>query len=94
MERKYYVYILTNKHHTVLYTGLTNNIENRINVHKQKCVEGFTKKYNVTKLVYLEEHATVESAILREKQIKSGSRKKKEKLIESINPDWEELGWF
>jgi putative endonuclease len=85
---------MTNKHHAVLYTDVTNNIDARITTHKQKHVEGFTKKYNVTKLVYVEEHPTAESAILREKQIKAGSRKKKEKLIESINPHWEELGWF
>ncbi len=82
---------MTNKRNTVLYTGVTNNIERRIYEHKEKSVEGFTKKYNVDKLVYGEEFNDVEEAILREKQIKAGSRKKKMDLIKKINPEFKEL---
>ena len=82
---QYYVYIMTNKVNTVLYTGITNDIRRWVYEHRQKLIEGFTKKYNVVKLVYYEAFADCTSAIQREKQIKAGSRKKKEKLINSIN---------
>ena len=82
---QYYVYIMTNKVNTVLYTGITNDIRRRVYEHRQKLIEGFTKKYNIVKLVYYEAFADCTSAIQREKQIKAGSRKKKEKLINSIN---------
>jgi len=75
--RYYYVYILTNKSNSVLYTGVTNNLIRRVYEHQSHLVKGFTDKYNVTKLVYFEQTESVESAILREKQIKAGSRKKK-----------------
>ena len=87
----YYLYILTNKHNTVLYTGVTNNILRRISEHKNFENESFTKHYNITKLVYYEEFTQVFDAIAREKQIKAGSRKKKIALIESINPEWNDL---
>ena len=89
--RYYYVYILTNKSNSVLYTGVTNNLIRRVYEHQNHLVKGFTDKYNVTKLVYFEQTENVESAILREKQIKAGSRKKKTILINSFNPNWEDL---
>ncbi len=91
MEKQYYVYITTNKHNTVLYTGITNNLKRRVYEHKEKLIEGFTKKYNITKLVYYEISRCVESAILREKQIKGGSRTKKIELIKSMNSEWKDL---
>jgi putative endonuclease len=89
--RKYHVYILTNKHNTVLYTGVTNNLHHRINQHKKKEVKGFTSKYNVDRLVYIESYKDIDRAIAREKQIKNGSRQKKEDLINTSNPDWRDL---
>lgn len=88
MKRQYYIYILTNKHNTVLYTGITNDLKRRVYEHKEKLVDGFTKKYNITKLVYYEVFEDPENAILREKQIKAGSRQKKIDLINSINREW------
>jgi len=91
MSRQYYVYLMTNKHNTVLYTGITNNLKRRVYEHKEKLVAGFTKKYNITKLVYYEVFEDPENAILREKQIKAGSRQKKIQLIRSINRGWQDL---
>jgi putative endonuclease len=82
---------MTNKGNTVLYTGVTNDLKRRVYQHKEKLVEGFTKKYNITKLVYYEVTDDVRTAILREKQIKGGSRQKKIELITSINPKWNDL---
>ena len=89
--RYYYVYILSNKTNSVLYVGVTNNLIRRVYEHKQKFVEGFTKKYNIDKLVYYEMVNDVYSAITREKQIKGYSRGKKENLIHSFNPNWDDL---
>ncbi len=89
--KQFYVYIMTNKRNTVLYTGVTNDLIRRVYEHKQKLVEGFTKKYNIVKLVYYEVFGDCFSAIQREKQIKDGSRKKKEELINSINKEWRDL---
>jgi putative endonuclease len=89
--KKYHVYIMTNKNNTVLYTGVTGNIVKRVFEHKNHLVDGFTKKYNVIKLIYAEEYARAEEAIKREKQIKAGSRKKKIEMIQKINPNFEEL---
>jgi putative endonuclease len=89
--KKYYVYIMTNKGNTVLYTGVTSNLAKRVYDHKQKVIEGFTKKYNIVKLVYYETFSDSVSAIKREKQIKAGPRKKKEELINSINREWDDL---
>ncbi|MDD5327676.1 MAG: GIY-YIG nuclease family protein [Phycisphaerae bacterium] len=89
--KQFYVYIMTNKANTVLYTGMTNDIRRRVYEHKQKLVEGFAKKYNVVKLVYYEAFGDCISSIKREKQIKAGSRKKKEELINSINKEWRDL---
>src|SRR3989344_5250113 len=93
---QYYVYIMTNKGNTVLYTGVTNSLEGRVRQHKKKLVKGFTSKYNINKLVYYEEYDYIEDAIAREKQIKAGSRKKKIELIESMNKEWEDLSehWY
>jgi len=91
MNRQYYVYIMTNKTNNVLYTGVTNDLKRRVFQHKEKMVEGFTKKYNIIKLVYYEIHDTPTSAIKREKQIKGGSRLKKIKLINEMNQDWRDL---
>ena len=82
---------MTNKNNTVLYTGITNDLKRRVYEHKEKLVDGFTKKYNVTKLVYYEVFEDPENAILREKQIKAGSRQKKLDLINSINREWMDL---
>ncbi len=82
---------MTNKVHTVLYTGITNSIVNRNYQHKNKLVEGFTKKYNVTKLVYYKEFGTALEAIAEEKRIKGWTRQKKINLINSINPEWKDL---
>ena len=87
----YYIYILTNKNNKVLYTGVTNNLKRRLNEHKNKLVEGFTKKYNVNKLVYFETYKSIKTAIKREKQIKGWLRIKKIELIESQNPEWEDI---
>ena len=87
----FYVYILTNKYNTVLYTGVTNNLMRRVYEHKEGLFKGFTSKYNVGKLVYYEYFEDPVSAITREKQIKAGSRQKKIKLIESMNPEWKDL---
>ena len=82
---------MTNKWNTTLYTGVTSNLSKRIYEHKTKAVQGFTAKYNLNKPVYYEVCETAEQAILREKQIKAGSRKKKEELINQMNPRWEDL---
>ena len=87
----YYVYILTNPYHTVLYVGVTNNLVRRVSEHKAGAVEGFTKKYNVSKLVYFEVSPDIAQAIEREKQLKAGSRAKKLALIEEMNPAWRDL---
>jgi putative endonuclease len=85
------VYIMTNKYNTILYTGVTSDLIKRISEHKEKSLSGFTSRYNITKLVYYEEYATMPEAIAREKQIKGGSRQKKINLINSLNPEWKDL---
>jgi putative endonuclease len=91
MDKKGYVYIMTNKYNTVLYTGVTSDIKRRVYQHKQHIIEGFTKKYKINKLVYYEVTENIEAAIMREKQIKAGSRKKKIQLIINMNPEWRDL---
>ncbi len=86
-----YVYIVTNKNNTVLYTGVTSDLIKRIDQHKNKLIKGFTAKYNCNKLIYYESGNGMEGCILREKQIKAGSRKKKMQLIEEMNPQWRDL---
>ena len=93
--KNYYVYIMASKSRT-LYTGVTNNLVRRVYEHKQKLIPGFTKKYNIARLVYCETFPDVRAAIAREKQIKGWLRAKKIALIESLNPDWKDLSadWF
>jgi len=91
VDKQYYIYILTNKRDTVIYTGVTNDLKRRVYEHKEKLAEGFTKKYHITKLVYYEVFEDVENAILREKQIKGGSRQKKIELVNSVNKEWQDL---
>ncbi len=88
----YYVYIMTNKHKTVLYTGVTNNLPRRVFEHKNHLDKGsFTDQYNCEYLVYYADTTNVESAIAREKQIKGWRRDRKIQLIENMNPLWEDL---
>lgn len=88
----YYVYILANATNVVIYTGMTNNLPRRIYEHKNHLdPDSFTARYNITKLVYFETLDTARSAIEREKQIKSWSRKKKNQLIETLNSEWRDL---
>ena len=89
---QYYVYILSNNHKNVIYTGVTSDLIRRIYEHKNHLDKGsFTSRYNVENLVYYEVTTDVESAIAREKQIKGWNRKRKEKLIEAKNPNWDDL---
>ena len=90
-ELKKYVYLMTNSTNKIIYTGVTSNLKKRIYEHKEKLVDGFTKKYNITKLVYYEEFDVITNAIEREKQIKAGSRAKKIDVIKSANPDFKDL---
>ncbi|MBM3130882.1 MAG: GIY-YIG nuclease family protein [Chloroflexi bacterium] len=82
---------MTNKHNTVLYTGVTNDLSRRVFEHQSKIRGGFTSRYNINKLVYCEEFGEISDAIAREKQIKAGSREKKIDLVNSINPEWKDL---
>ncbi len=91
MKKESYIYILFNRKNGTLYVGVTSDLIKRIYQHKNKLIEGFTKKYGVDKLGYYEIYSDIESAIAREKQIKAGSRKKKIDLIEKINPNWDDL---
>jgi putative endonuclease len=87
----YYVYIMTNKYHTVLYTGMTNDLVKRVYQHKHKLLDGFTKHNNATRLVYYEVAETAMAAVAREKQLKGGSRQDKLDLIQDMNPKWQDL---
>lgn len=87
----YYVYILTNPRNTILYTGVTNNLTRRLHEHQRSNGHGFTHRYHTIKLVYYEEYAGILDAINREKQIKAGSRKKKEDLINQKNSNWQDI---
>jgi putative endonuclease len=91
MNKQYYVYIITNKVNSTLYTGVTSNLKRRIYEHREGIGGGFTKKYTIKKLVYYEITNDVHSALAREKQIKAGSRKRKVDLINSINSEWIDL---
>jgi len=91
MERQSYIYILFNKRNGTLYTGVTSDLVRRVYEHKNKLIEGFTKRYGVDKLGYYEVFSNIGDAIVREKQIKSYSRKKKLALIEKMNPNWDDL---
>ncbi len=92
MQKGGYVYIMTNKNQTVLYVGVTNNLKRRITEHKEKLnPKSFTGRYNINKLVYFEGFQEIGEAIVREKQLKGGSRQKKIDLINSINKEWIDL---
>ena len=87
----YFIYIVTNWTNKVMYVGVTNNLERRIAEHKAGQVKGFTQKYKTNKLVYYEHYNDIELAILREKEIKKWRREKKDKLVETLNPKWNDL---
>ena len=91
MTAQYHVHILANERHTVLYTGVTNDLKRRVYQHREKLLPGFTHRYNVSKLVYFECTDNPAAAIAREKQIKAGSRGKKIALVDAMNPEWREL---
>ena len=89
--KAYYVYILTNKSNRVLYVGITSNISKRIYQHRNPTCESFTSRYNVTKLVHVETYEDPYLAIRKEKQLKAGSRKRKNEVVNKHNPDWKDL---
>lgn len=91
MTKCYFVYLMANKMNTVIYCGMTSNLRARVYQHRTGALEGFTKRYNVKKLVYYEVLDTAYAAIVREKQIKGGSRQKKVDLINNDNPGWKDL---
>ena len=90
-EKTYFVYLLTNWNHRVMYVGITNDLVRRVYEHKNKVVRGFTEKYHVDKLVYFEQTNAVQSALAREKEIKKWRREKKDALVKSLNPEWTDL---
>ena len=91
MEKRFFIYIMTNKKHGTIYTGVTNDLSGRVWQHKNNVVEGFTAKHALHRLVYFEKHGTVISAIKREKQIKKWKREWKFQLIEKDNLEWRDL---
>jgi putative endonuclease len=91
MRDAYYVYIVTNKNHSVLYIGVTGFLEGRIHEHRERLIDGFTRQYQATKLIYYEDYPDPTSAIAREKQLKGWRRSKKTNLIETTNPRWLDL---
>ena len=96
MARQYYTYIMANKRNTVLYIGTSRNLEYRVWEHKHKIIQGFTSRYNITKLIYYEEFDMVMDAVAREKQLKNWHREWKINLIKSVNPDFNDLAaeWY
>jgi len=91
MDEYYCVYIMTNEANTVLYTGFASDLKARVYAHREKLVAGFTKRYNVVRLVYYEACGSRDGALWREKQLKAGSRRKKMELIDGMNPKWKDL---
>lgn len=91
MNTQYFIYIISNKINIVLYIGVTNNLVRRIYEHKNKIVSSFSSKYNLNKLVYYEIYSRIEMAIAREKQLKAGSRAKKNSLVKEFNPNYDDL---
>ena len=90
-NKQYYVYILANNTNVALYLGVTNDLKRRVYEHKQQVVRGFAEKYGIGRLVYYELFEDVENAILREKRLKGSSRARKNRLVESLNPEWRDL---
>jgi len=90
-KRQYYVYILANKTNVALYVGVTNDLKRRVYQHKHRLVRGFAARYDIDKLVYYEVFDDAENAIIREKRLKGGSRARKNRLVESMNPQWRDL---
>ena len=90
-DGQYYVYILANRTNVALYIGVTNDLKRRVYEHKQKFAKGFSEKYGIDKLVYYEILDDPENAIIREKRLKGGSRARKNRLVESLNPRWRDL---
>ncbi|MDP3879356.1 MAG: GIY-YIG nuclease family protein [Dehalococcoidales bacterium] len=90
-SKQYYVYILANSTNVALYLGVTNDLKRRVYEHKRQVVRGFAEKYRIDKLVYYEIFEDVENAILREKRLKGSSRARKNRLVESLNPEWRDL---
>lgn len=90
-ERAYYVYLLTSQNNRVMYVGVTNDLKRRVYEHKSNLIKGFTKKYNVNKLVYYEQTDDVFAALNREKEIKKWRREKKNALVKQVNPGWDDL---
>ncbi|MCH8997655.1 MAG: GIY-YIG nuclease family protein [Proteobacteria bacterium] len=95
-ERRYYIYIMTNKMNTTLYVGVTNSLDNRVYAHKTSKGSQFTKKYKLSKLIYYEEFRYINDGIAREKELKGWSSKKKEALIKQVNPLRDDLAidWY
>jgi len=91
LKYRYYIYILTNRKNGTLYIGSTPDLQKRLNEHRQKLFDGFTKKYNIDKLIYVEEFLNKSDAIIRERQLKKWNRKWKTELIEKHNPNWNDL---
>lgn len=89
--KAYYVYIMTNQNNKVLYVGVTNNLQRRVYEHKHKLIDGFTKRYNCTKLVWFQQTSDVNSAIQEEKRMKKWKREYKENVINAMNPNWDDL---
>ena len=89
--KDYYIYILTNDHGNVMYIGVTNNLERRLAEHQSGLIDGFTKKYNLKKLVYYEQTSSIDAAIAREKEIKKWRRSKKDALVQMLNPEFKDL---
>ena len=96
MDKDFYVYIAVNQHNNVMYVGVTNNLVRRMFEHRSGTIDGFTKRYNINKLVYFEQTSDVIAAISREKEIKKWRREKKDLLVKSVNPEWADLssGWL
>ncbi|HVG22983.1 MAG TPA: GIY-YIG nuclease family protein [Thermoanaerobaculia bacterium] len=94
--KQYWVYMMTNRWHSVLYIGVTNSLEKRVCQHKNKVISGFTEQYNCDRLVYFEIYDEITQAVAREKQLKKWSRPKKELLIAQMNPQWDDLAadWY
>jgi len=90
-EKTFRIYIMANQTNTVTYTGVTSDLPGRVFIHKNKLVDGFTSRYNINKLVYYEVHETAESAISREKKLKGSSRARKVALVNTMNPQWQDL---